>query len=242
MLRPREGIAPASLPEPGESGLLLWTWFYGQTANQVQDLLGADNRLVSVQVRQAAPLLLDVALVRNTGPARKTWWWVPGAGPDLAGGPLGEYCGFREGRIVSLAPYVINGTTYFAAVLIGNAGSDYKAWWWYFDTPASNINGLLSQNNARLVDLRSYSKNATTGYALVMIPNTGADESGSWWYTGVSASVVRAKLKDNNAFLASIQGADLTGATFDVIMNARATSTMPVSQGVSWVWATNDTD
>jgi hypothetical protein len=239
---PRSSEAMASLPGPEANGTLPWSWYYAQTPRQVQDLVGTDNRLVSIQVKQASPLLLDVAIVSNTGTGHKNWWWVPNTGPDMTGAQLGEYSGFREGRTVSLAPYVIKGTTYFAAILINNTGSDYKTWWWYFDTPKSNINALLSQNNARLVDLRSYPKDGVTLYAFVMIPNTGADESAWWWYTALTPASTRANMKDNKAVLTSLQPTNATGATYDVVMNATGAGTMPAFQGVSWMWATNDTD
>jgi hypothetical protein len=232
----------AVLPEPRDYGPLPFTWYYGQTPRQVQDLVGADNRLVTIQVERASPLLLDVAMVRNSGTAHKDWWWVPGAGEAVGGSQLGEYCAFREGRVVSLAPYVVDGTTYFAAVLVANNGTDHKGWWWYFDIPKANVTSLLSQNKARLVDLRSYPKNGSTAYAAVMIPNTGPDEQKWWWYTGVDAASVKASLKENKALLASLQSADRAGTTFDVIMNAGVVNTMPSFQAVSWVWGTGDTD
>jgi hypothetical protein len=243
--RSHDTVAPvqqAALPEAQNNDPLVWTWYYGQTPQQVQDLLGVDNRLVSIQVQRASPLVLNVAMVRNTGSSRTTWWWVPGTGPDVTGPELGGYAGRHEGRVVSLAPYVVDGVTHFAAVLIGNTGPDDKGWWWYFDTPGASIGALVSQSGARLVDLRSYLKNEATVYAFVMIANTGADESESWWYAGANAAAIRTHLNDNKAVLSSVQPADVAGATFDVIMNARGTSTMPAFQGVSWMWATNDTD
>jgi len=235
-------VEPASLPEPLANGTVSVTWYFAQPPQQVKDLLGNDNRLVSIDVQQAAPLLLNVAMVRNTGVARKAWWWAPGVGPDMTGAELGGYCALHEGRIVSLDPYVINGTTYFAAVLIGNAGSDDKGWWWYFDQPSSSIDKLTSQHHARLVDLRSYVKDRATFYAFVMLPNAGGDESAWWWYAGASAAAVKTSLEENKAFLTSLRPADRAGTTFDVIMSASAASTMPASQNVSWIWGTIDTD
>jgi len=42
--------------------------------------------------------------------------------------------------------------------------------------------------------------------------------------------------------LTSLQPTNATGATYDVVMNASGAGTMPAFQGVSWMWATNDTD
>jgi hypothetical protein len=231
----------ASLPDQ-DYGHYVPSWYYAQSPAQVQALLGTDNRLVSIDVERASPLLLNVAMIRNSGVARKTWWWVPGTGPDMPGAELGGYCAFREGRIVNLDPYVMNGTTYFAAVLVSSAGSDDKGWWWYFDQSSSIIGKLTTEHNARLVDLRSYVKDRARLYAFVMIPNVGSDESAWWWYPGVSAAAVEASLKENKASLTSLRPADKAGRTFDAVMTASATSTLPVFEGVSWIWGTSDTD
>src|SRR5262249_56293418 len=55
-------------------------------------------------------------------------------------------------------------------------------------------------------------------YVAVMIPNTGADAMAWWWYTGVTGSQVGSLLQQNGAFLISIQPADSSGSTFNVVM------------------------
>jgi hypothetical protein len=231
----------ASLPDQ-EYGHYAPAFYFAQSPAQVKNLLGTDNRLVSIDVQQVSPLLLNVAMLKSSGVARKTSWWVPGTGADLTGAELSSFCSLHEGRIVSLDPYVIGGTTYFAAVLVSNSGSDDKGWWWYFDQPSSSIGNLTSEHNARLVDLRSYMKDGVRLYAFVMIPNVRSDELAWWWYPGVSAAAVRTSLNDNKATLTSLRPADKAGRTFDVVMAATSTSTLPVFDGVSWIWGTSDTD
>lgn len=160
----------------------------------------------------------------------------------MTGAALSSFCSLHEGRVVSLDPYVISGTTYFAAVLVSNAGSDDKGWWWYFDQPSSSIGNLTAEHNARLVDLRSYMKDGVRLYAFVMIPNVHSDELSWWWYPGVSAAAVRASLNENKATLTSLRPADRAERTFDVVMAKTSTSTLPVFEGVSWIWGTDDTD
>jgi hypothetical protein len=191
----------AVLPEPRDYGPLPFTWYYGQTPRQVQDLVGADNRLVTIQVERASPLLLDVAMVRNSGTAHKDWWWVPGAGEAVGGSQLGEYCAFREGRVVSLAPYVVDGTTYFAAVLVANNGStayaavmipntgpDEQKWWWYTGVDAASVKASLKENKALLASLQSADRAGTT-FDVIMnagVVNTMPSfQAVSWvWGTG----------------------------------------------------------
>jgi hypothetical protein len=200
-------------------------WYYGQTPEQVADLLSANGaRLVSLQVEQTSPLRLTVSMVKNSGTYAKGWWWYHG----VTGSQLSSYLSTNNARLVSLSPYEVNGTTYFAAVMISNTGADAKGWWWYYGATPSQISTALQQNNARLVDFESYSTSAGTRYAAVMIPNTGADAKGWWWYYGVTGSQVSSLLSQNNAFLTNIEPADASGSTFNVIMEQ--------SPGISWWW------
>ncbi|HET7505187.1 MAG TPA: serine hydrolase [Kofleriaceae bacterium] len=202
-----------------------WWWYYGITPAQLSSIVSSTGgRIVSLQVEQASPLLFTVALVSNTGSYAKSWWYYYG----VTANQLSTNLTTNNARLVSLDAYDVNGQTLFAAVMISNTGADAKGWWWYFGVTTSQISSLLQQNNARLVDLRSYITGGVTRYAVVMIPNTGADAMAWWWYFGVTGSQVGSLLQQNNAFLISIQPADSSGSTFNVIMEQ--------SPGVHWWW------
>lgn len=192
-----------------------WWWYYGQTPAQVSSLVSnTGGRIVSLQVESTAPLLFTVALVQNSGAHAKAWWWYY----NQTGNQLGSLVGSLNARIVSLHPYVINGTTYFAAVLISNTGADQAGWWWYAGVSSSQISTLLTQNNARLVDLNRYTVNGNTTFAAVMIQNTGSWARAWWWFTGVSGASVGALLGQSNAMLTNLEPAAPDGSSFDVVM------------------------
>jgi len=223
-----EEVAAVSLPALGE-GLnttpTAWWWYYGQTAAQVASLINTNNgRLVSLQVESASPLRFTVAMVKNTGTYAKTWWWYH----SLTAAQLSSLVTDLNGRIVDIDVYVENGSTRFAAILISNTGADAKAWWWYHGMTTAQIATLVTQNNARLIDLHSYTSGGSTLYAVVMIKNTGADARSWWWYHGVSGSTVSNLLQQNHAFLTSIEHANSTGTTFNVVMQQ--------PEGAYWWW------
>jgi len=202
-----------------------WWWYYGITPSQLSTIVSnTGGRIVSLQVEQASPLLFTVALVSNTGSYAKAWWYYYG----VTASQLAANITANNARIASLEAYEIAGTTYFAAVLLSNTGADAKAWWWYYGITPSQIGPLVQQNNARLVDLRSYATAAGTRYAVVMISNTGADAKAWWWYFGVSGAQVGSFLQQNSAFLISIQPADASGSAFNVIMEQ--------SPSIYWWW------
>jgi hypothetical protein len=205
-----------------------WWWYYGQTPAQVTSLLSANNaRLIDIEVEQALPPLFTVAMVQNTGAYAKEWWWYYGqTESDLA-----NHAKTLNARIVNLDAYEVNGNIYFAAIFISNAGSDAAGWWWYFGQNPATIASLLQQNKARLIDLRQYLANGTTQYAVVMVQNTGAGALGWWWYYNVSAAEVSSFLQQNGGYLVSLQAANSTGPTFNVIMNK-----FPTPGGRGWWW------
>ncbi len=213
------------LPDTSPDG---WWWYYRQTPAQVTSLLTANNaRLMSIQVEQASPLLLTVAMVQNTGAYAKTWWWSYGQ----TAADLGNRVQQLNARIVNLDAYQVNGETFFAAVFISNTGADAASWWWYYGQRPANISALLQTNKARLVDLRQYSANGATVYAAVMVDNTGPNAMQWWWYYNVGAAEVASLVQQNGAYLETLQVANASNPTFNVIMNK-----LPTPGAVGWWW------
>jgi CubicO group peptidase (beta-lactamase class C family) len=205
--------AQAALGEPVQAASIGWWWYYGQTPAQISSLLSTNNaRLVSLRVHSTSPLLLDVAMVHNTGTFAKTWWWYYG----LSEQQVNDYATANNARTINIEPYVVNGTTYFAVVMLHNVGADYSDWWWYYGQTPAQIRFLLSTNNARLIDLRQYDNGH---YAVVMISNTGSNQSGWWWYDNITASQISNYITANEAYLISLDPNPGLN-TFNVVMNA----------------------
>ncbi len=212
------------LGEPVQTGNTNFWWYYGQTAAQVSSLISTNNaRLVSLRVESSSPLLFDVALVQNTGSYAKTWWWYYGQTAQQ----LADRAAANDARIINLEPYVVNGTTYFAAIMLHNVGADYSGWWWYYGQSPAQISTLLTQHNARLVDLREYNNGS---YAVVMIPNSGGNNSGWWWYYNQTPAQISSLLTQNHAYLISLDPTSSSGSAFNVIMYQQPSPT------IGWWW------
>ena len=218
--------ARAALGEPVQTANTNWWWYYGQTPDKVSSLIAANNaRFVSLRVESTSPLLFDVALVQNTGTYEKTWWWYYG----LTAQELQDRVTANDARIVNLEPYLVNGTTYFAAIMLHNVGADYSGWWWYYGVSPAQIASYLTQNDARLIDLRQYSNGISAVYGVVMVPNLGANQSGWWWYYRITPAQIAQYASQNNAYLVSLDPANANGTKFNVVMNA-------YSLGFRWWW------
>jgi CubicO group peptidase (beta-lactamase class C family) len=223
--------ARASLGEPLQTAPTGWWWYVGQTPTQVSTLISSKNaRLVSLRVQSSSPLLFDVATVKNTGIYNKDWWWYYG----LTAQDLQNYYTANDARIVSLEPYVVGGTTYFAAIMVHNVGADYSGWWWYYGLTPAQIQSHLTTNKARLIDLRQYASGSSTVYGVVMLANTGQNQSGWWWYYGITPAQIQTNLNTNKAYLVSIDPANSSASTFNVVMNA-------APSGLGWWWYYGET-
>src|SRR5258708_36798059 len=92
---------------------------------------------------------------------------------------------------------------------------------WYSAMRPSSLEGLLTEHDARLVDLRRYGKGETV-YGVLMVAKSSPGDS-SWWYAGLDATAVKAKLASNHATLTSVEPADRAGSSFDVVMSGSPT-------------------
>lgn len=75
----------------------------------------------------------------------------------------------------------------FSVTEVRNTGAYASGYWWYFGITMSQVNSNLAANNARLISAVRYG----SVYAVVMVPNTGANSKTWGWcdtdFAGVSA-------------------------------------------------------
>ena len=174
-----------------------WLYYYGMTPAQLNNVLSAGTyRIVDLQVESATTSgpVFTVALVANTGSYAKGWWWYYGQSIPQVSAALSA----NSARLISIAPYVVNGTTYYASVMVPNTGADAKGWYWWVGT-ASQINADVSATTARLVDLEPFATSSGTQYAAIAISNTGTDADSWWWYLGDTAASLLGQVNTNKA-------------------------------------------
>lgn len=192
-----------------------WWIYTGQTATDVSNFLTANNaRIVDLEAdTTVSPFRYTVTYVENTGAYNTSWWYYL----DVDAATLSADLTANDARLIVLKAYDTGTEIRFFAVMVSNTGADNKTWWWYYGQSVSDISTALTANNARLVQVNSYSTGAGTRYAVVMISNTGADARAWWWYAGASPSDIGAHLSANNARLIDIDY-DEASATYNAIM------------------------
>ncbi len=131
--------------------------------------------------------------------------------------------------------WVVNGVTHHAAILIANKGMDVQQSWVVDDLDGASLSSFISANSARLVDWRQYVKNGVTVNGGVLVSNTGAGEAAWWFYPGLTQAQVDAQATAHNAMVVSLQIADTTNGTFNVVMIQNAGV-----GAVNWWWGKTD--
>lgn len=202
-----------------------WWSYAGVTGSQVGSLLTTNSaRLTQIRVENPAVPTFDVTMVSNSGAYGSGWWWYYG----LTASQVSSTLSANNARLISLEPYVVGGSVFFAVVEVPNTGAQGRAWSWYFGATPSGIASTLSANNARLVSLRPYQVSGTTHYAVIEISNSGADYADTGWSYAFNQSPaqISATLQANSYRLIAL-AAD-PGGGFDPIYLG--------SEGEHWSW------
>jgi hypothetical protein len=94
------------------------------------------------------------------------------------------------------------------------------AWYVYHGVDPTTLSHLLSQNQARLVDLQVDSTSPYR-FTVAMVKNTGDYAKAWWWYYGISGDQLTTFLNNNHARLIDLETYQVNGATrFAAIMVA----------------------
>jgi hypothetical protein len=101
----------------------------------------------------------------------------------------------NKARIVDLQVESVggDGTPYFTVSMVQNSGPVYgKGWWWYYGQTADAVSNIIAQTHGRIISISPYQSGSQLLFAVVLVPNTGADQKGWWWYYGSFAQVTGA--------------------------------------------------
>jgi len=215
-------LAAAGIPSDDRenNSPVAWYVYEHQTASDINTMAANNNlRVVDLYVESApSPSLMTAVYVTNSGSYAKSWGYYVDVTPAV----LQSVVAADTYRIVVLKAFndpASGGDVRYFALFIANTGADAKAWWYYHNLSVTQVTALWQANNARLVQVNSYVKSATTLYDVVMISNTGSDARSWWWYVNASMSDISAYSSANNARLVDLD-IDPTTGKYNVIMNS----------------------
>jgi len=151
---------------------------------------------------------------------------------------IGAYVSANNARIVDLQVEAVasDGTPYFTVTMVRNSGPAYgKGWWWYYGETGAQVGQLLTQNNARIISISPYQSGSQLLFAVVMVPNTGADAKGWWWYYGSFAGVTNAIAALPSARVVEVENYTFNGSKGYVAVAISNTGT----DAAGWWWFLN---
>jgi hypothetical protein len=136
------------------------------------------------------------------------WYTYNGVSADVLNAAVQQ----NNLRIIDLKVDNTSDTPTFTATLLTNTGDYGKGWWWYYGLDASQLSNTLAQNNARLIDLDTYTDSSGDQlFAAVMVDNTGAAAKSWWYYSDVSSSDLDNAVTQNNARIIDIDSRVVDG-------------------------------
>jgi hypothetical protein len=152
-------------------------------------LLMAVLTLTPIAVATSRPAAADdpTAATNDTSVRPGTaWWWYHGVTPST----LNSLVATNHARLTQVkVENPASGPT-FSAVMVANSGRYSSAWWWYYGLTAAGVSTTLTTNHSRLVSISPYYTGGQLLFAVVEVPNTGAQARGWEWFYGQSSADV----------------------------------------------------
>jgi hypothetical protein len=158
-----------------------WWWYYGIDSSTLLNLLTTNNaRAISFKAYDigSGDIRYAVVMIANTAADQKTYWVYSGKTVD----ELSSLISTNNARLTSIQSYKTQGKTRYAAIMISNTGADATAWWWYVGATIDEISGLVTANNARIIDVN----HAGSGTFNVIMESCASGCAEWWWYVGIS--------------------------------------------------------
>lgn len=171
---------------------------------------------------QAAPPPSDDRL----GDQPSGWWMYNNVDATTLSDKLTE----NQARLTDLRVNSASPLT-FTATMVPASGPYGTGYWWYFDRTRAQVDSLLAANNARPISLQKYWTGSAWRFAVVMVPNTGADYRPFTIAEGSASAVSSAVTAFGDGRLAglSVDVGDSTFSNYTAIIVSNA-------NGYGWWW------
>jgi hypothetical protein len=174
--------------------------------------VAASAVVISVAVPAGATQAFPTTNDQSTTIATPRWWFYGLTGPQITTEVNALHARITQIRVMN--PSVPT----FAVTMVANSGAYASGWWWYYGQSATEVGTLLTQNNARLISIDPYVVGSSLDFAVVMVPNTGAQGRSWWWYYNATGSEIGPLLTENNARLIALRPYQISGVTYYAVI------------------------
>ena len=170
--------------------------------------------------------------IERTSDIQTSWWWYTGVSSSTLTQSLNEH-GARliDLEIDQASPLRLS------ASMVRNTGAYASAWWWYFGITANRLSEVLDDHGARILDLEVYVTPAGLRYAVILVPNTGAEAKAWWWLSNVSFGDLSTFASRNGARVVDLEVIERAGTRTYAAVMIRNSGT----DQAAWWWYTGIT-
>ena len=199
---------------------------------RVRAFVAAGAAMLTILMVGSAALAQEKLIQERTLAKQSTWYQKT----NVTVGELSAFIAEKNLRIIDLD---VNKTSPFrlSAAMVKNTGPHASGWWWYPSLTAEQVSQNLKDNKARVLDLDIHRINGKMKFAVVMVPNTGSQATGWWWYFDQTAEQLSKKLEDNKARLVDIERYRTGNKTRYAAVMVKNTG----SRATEWWWYRNIT-
>jgi len=178
--------------------------------------------VVTGTAAQAAPAPSDERL----GDQPTGWWTYHNVDATTLSNKLTE----NNARLADLRVNSASPLT-FTATMVSASGPYGTGYWWYFGKTRYEVDKLLVDNQARPISLQKYYTSSGWRFAVVMVPNSGADYRPWKIAEGTPSAINSAVTAFGDARLAglSVNVGDATFSSYTAIIVSNA-------NGYAWWW------
>lgn len=136
------------------------------------------------------------------------WYWLTGVDAQAIKNKINQGYRLHDLEIESTSPLR------FTAAFVKNSGAYKSGFWWWYGQSSDQVKSHISNKKARIIDMEIYYVNGQKKYAVVMVPNTGANAKSWWYYSKISAAKLKEKLTANKARLIDLDTYKKDGKTY----------------------------
>lgn len=176
--------------------------FFNYSTAGIDTLVQQGYRLSDIEVSGTSPMRFTGSAVKQTGEyASNGWSWTYGR-TYLE---LLQLCNQNSSRLIDVERYEINGTTYYAGIMVDNTGPDAVQWYLWPNVTYPQVATLLQNTQVRFIDIEHFTVNGNEDrLTLLAISNTGQHARNWWYYIDYSLGYIVNKQDENNARLTEV--------------------------------------
>ncbi len=197
-----------------------WNWRFGMSEAGLNTFADETNsRVLDLETYVVDGRRRFAAIFKsNTGADAVDWRW----GFDMSrDGMIAVYNRYNM-RLIDIEPYLVNGRTRYAAVMVDNTGARETAWNWFRDQSQQGVIGNMTDTNMRVLDVERHGIGRNTRFTTILVPWSPGQQT--WNYYNITRAEATHMLRRHGSRLIDIERAGNGRVDIQLLDNGYAQS------------------